>query len=822
MKCPNHLCQHGIEGSPADCPRCGIPLPGAVLADRFSLERVGRVTPFSVTFVAFDRERTTETQVRIYIPRFGRSAAGLKSEIKALKEMQFEQLPRIYNFGWDADFPWVAEDKIAGNTMVGRLVGRDRPFAEPELIGTMLEAARILEKLHTLHIYHRDIRPETLYNRDSDNRLMLGSPGWEREFQDKGNTKNRNVYTAPETTNGRATALADLYSLGVTAIHLITGLHPEGLFQASTRTFQWQRAVKVSPRLAEVIDGLVADAPGDRIQSAGRLVQLLSTLDREGTSSPEAKAVPGAASGTKGQQENAPEDPKRSGTAPGLAAAAAGTAGALAASAPASPSDTGGTAAAEKTQNWGGLRKQNTHEAKRERKLKALVAAMGAALAALFGVVAALLQRIKDNGVGHTLQLHGAKILVALGVATGAATVGKAVGDAGEPRRPEQIASAADTAPRAYGRDYALPDPVIGQNAEAVPSTAAGTMAAAHALPDPSLLGRWVARRDHLKSQIASLTKEHDRLTRQLQADRAARYGGPGLESLRPGRVGPDGFAFSDGSRPEIQRIVSLYSSIFPWHGGKLAVGAQASTAQQLSEVEAAKLLAATVGLPPTLMALANRQRAQQGAGAPGTDAGKLVAEGLASASQAVAALVPPAPISPQLARNDAQRHDWPNSIDADPADREAKRRSPYDKNAEPGTAAADASGLNQPPSPFFIRVNKTYRTLTLYRNGQYEAQFNITVGKGANTPDGRFNVQNKVENPPYETIPGGHRQNPLGSRWLGLDVNFPGGRSIGLHGTNRPEQLGDAQSAGCIRLSNDDVEKLYKLVPTGTPVEII
>ncbi|MBM3275373.1 MAG: L,D-transpeptidase family protein, partial [Candidatus Sericytochromatia bacterium] len=646
--------------------------------------------------------------------------------------------------------------------------------------------------------------------------------GWEREFQDKGNSKNRNVYTAPETANGRATPQADLYSLGVTAIHLITGLNPEGLFQASTRTFQWQRAVKVSPRLAEVIDALVADSPGDRIGSAGRLVQLLSALDREGGVSPEAKGAATATPGPKGQHEDAPEEGKRSGGPAGIAAVAAGTTGALAAGGGSAAPVQAGAGPGQKAKHRGGLRKPESKEAKRERKLKVLVAAMGAALAALFGVAAALLHRVKNTGVGHTLQLHGAKVLVAIGVATGAATVGKAIGDASASRHPDPVASAGVQNDRSYGRNYALPDPVVGRNAEAVPSAAAGAMAAALSLPDPSLLGRWVARRDHLKSQIASLTKEHDRLTRQLQADRAARYGGPGLESLRPGRVGPDGFAISDGSRPEIQRIVSLYSSIFPWQGGKLAVGAQHGAGQQLSGVEAAKLLAATVGLPPTLMALANRQRGQQTAGSPGSEAATRVAQGLASASQAVAALVPPASASLQLARNDAQRHDWPHSNEAESADRGASHRSPYDKNAEPGTSPADASGLNKPPSPFFIRVNKTYRTLTLYRDGRYEAQFNITVGKGANTPDGRFTVQNKVENPPYETIPGGHSQNPLGSRWLGLDVNYPGGRSIGLHGTNRPEQLGDAQSAGCIRLSNEDVEKLYKLVPTGTPVEFI
>lgn len=58
-----------------------------------------------------------------------------------------------------------------------------------------------------------------------------------------------------------------------------------------------------------------------------------------------------------------------------------------------------------------------------------------------------------------------------------------------------------------------------------------------------------------------------------------------------------------------------------------------------------------------------------------------------------------------------------------------------------------------------------------------------------------------------YEGVLGTHRLNI--------------GNGYALHGTNRPETIGQAVSHGCVRLLNEDIAKLYDMVPTGTPVYI-
>jgi lipoprotein-anchoring transpeptidase ErfK/SrfK len=71
-------------------------------------------------------------------------------------------------------------------------------------------------------------------------------------------------------------------------------------------------------------------------------------------------------------------------------------------------------------------------------------------------------------------------------------------------------------------------------------------------------------------------------------------------------------------------------------------------------------------------------------------------------------------------------------------------------------------------------------------------------------TPRGMFRVQRKEKNP----------------RWYVPDWAFLG-EGIALHGTNKPELLGQDVSHGCIRMTNEAARQLYHEVEVGTPVFI-
>jgi lipoprotein-anchoring transpeptidase ErfK/SrfK len=46
-------------------------------------------------------------------------------------------------------------------------------------------------------------------------------------------------------------------------------------------------------------------------------------------------------------------------------------------------------------------------------------------------------------------------------------------------------------------------------------------------------------------------------------------------------------------------------------------------------------------------------------------------------------------------------------------------------------------------------------------------------------------------------------------------------GDGYGIHGTDDPASIGHSASHGCVRLRNEDIETLYRMVPVGTPVFI-
>ena len=52
--------------------------------------------------------------------------------------------------------------------------------------------------------------------------------------------------------------------------------------------------------------------------------------------------------------------------------------------------------------------------------------------------------------------------------------------------------------------------------------------------------------------------------------------------------------------------------------------------------------------------------------------------------------------------------------------------------------------------------------------------------------------------------------------------TDWPGGGVAGIHGTSRPELLGQAVSHGCVRVGNQVAQRLRSLAPPGTPIDIL
>ncbi|GEN33332.1 MULTISPECIES: L,D-transpeptidase [Aneurinibacillus] len=123
-----------------------------------------------------------------------------------------------------------------------------------------------------------------------------------------------------------------------------------------------------------------------------------------------------------------------------------------------------------------------------------------------------------------------------------------------------------------------------------------------------------------------------------------------------------------------------------------------------------------------------------------------------------------------------------------------------------------------------FIEINKSTNRLTIFLNDIPVYVFPVATGKNKSlTPEGEFTIVTRIEKPWYlpKNVPGGSPKNPLGTRWLGLNVPGTGGYKYGIHGTNNPASIGHHVSQGCIRMQNKDIEWLYRNIPLGTRVVI-
>ena len=131
--------------------------------------------------------------------------------------------------------------------------------------------------------------------------------------------------------------------------------------------------------------------------------------------------------------------------------------------------------------------------------------------------------------------------------------------------------------------------------------------------------------------------------------------------------------------------------------------------------------------------------------------------------------------------------------------------------------------------APGTIVVNTAERKLYLVQEGGNALRYSIGVGRAGFQWKGTHKVSAKKEWPGWTPPPemrarvrglpvhmAGGEDNPLGARAMYL-----GSTLYRIHGSNDPDSIGQAESSGCFRMTNDDVTDLYGRVSVGTTVII-
>ena len=136
----------------------------------------------------------------------------------------------------------------------------------------------------------------------------------------------------------------------------------------------------------------------------------------------------------------------------------------------------------------------------------------------------------------------------------------------------------------------------------------------------------------------------------------------------------------------------------------------------------------------------------------------------------------------------------------------------------------AGTAPVSNAASKHMLIINTKKNTLNYYVNYTLVREFRCATGKASTpTPQRKTTIVNKIKNRPYYKtgIPGGDPRNPLGKRWMGLNIDGTQGSTYGIHGNNNEKSIGKNVSHGCIRMHNSEVEWLFDQVPLGTVVLI-
>jgi lipoprotein-anchoring transpeptidase ErfK/SrfK len=143
----------------------------------------------------------------------------------------------------------------------------------------------------------------------------------------------------------------------------------------------------------------------------------------------------------------------------------------------------------------------------------------------------------------------------------------------------------------------------------------------------------------------------------------------------------------------------------------------------------------------------------------------------------------------------------------------------PVRPNGSTGWIRTDAVSLATNPYRVVVRL-RSHR-LTVFHGDDVVLKAPVGVGTSSTpTPGGRYYVA-QLFAPPDPNGPYGPYAYAL-SGFSEVLQTFQGGDAIiGIHGTDRPDLVGQDVSHGCIRVRNEIIEQLAPLLPLGTPVKI-
>ena len=278
------------------CQKCGNKL---LLRERYIPESILGQGGFGRTFLAIDEDKPSKPYcvIKQFLPQAqGTDSIEKASQLFAQEAQRLEelgkhpQIPELMAYFTSDNRQYLVQEFVKGETLQTEL-DKNGVFSEKQIGVLLIEVLQILDFVHGKQVIHRDIKPENII-RSSDNKLFLVDFGAAKIVNPQQRTATGTIigsaeYCAPEQSMGKPLFISDLYSLGVTCLHLLTGMSPFDLYSPMEGEWVWRDFLNgnlVTDELGKILGKLANPIAKHRYQSVKEVINDLIPVNQLSTS----------------------------------------------------------------------------------------------------------------------------------------------------------------------------------------------------------------------------------------------------------------------------------------------------------------------------------------------------------------------------------------------------------------------------------------------------------------------------------------------------------------------------------------------------------
>ncbi len=193
-----------------------------------------------------------------------------------------DRIPKLYAYFTEAGQFYLVQELIEGETLRTK-IEREGKLSENAVRQILSDLLQVLDFVHSQGAIHRDLKPDNIILRQDGKPVLIDFGAVKEAIANPVNPANSIAigtpgFMPPEQGAGRPTFASDLYSLGLTAVYLLTGKWPqEFTTDPQTGEILWQQQVTgINPSLAAVLDRAIQYSPNHRYTTAREMLNALN------------------------------------------------------------------------------------------------------------------------------------------------------------------------------------------------------------------------------------------------------------------------------------------------------------------------------------------------------------------------------------------------------------------------------------------------------------------------------------------------------------------------------------------------------------------